>query len=191
MADSERITQLLGEVRAGHREAESELVMAVYPELHKIAARLLRTERPDHTLQATALVHEAYVQLLGDDHADWKDRIHFFAAASQSMRRILVDYARARQAAKRGGVRHKVELTESLAISEDRLDQLIVIDEALTRLAEWDPRQCRIVELRFFGGLTEEETAGVLGISPRTVSREWSMARAWLHGELNGPPAST
>ena len=185
------ITRLLDELREGNQDAASRLIEAVYPELKRIAAHLLQLERPDHTLQPTALVNEAYLQLLGDSHRDWKNRMHFFAAAAQSMRRILVDYARMRRAAKREGARLKVELTDVLAITDDRLEEVIAIDEALTRLAEWDARQCRVVELRFFGGLTEEETAEVLGISPRTVSREWNVARAWLHGELNGPAASS
>jgi RNA polymerase sigma-70 factor (ECF subfamily) len=185
MADAGEITRILADLRAGNREAESRLIEAVYPELRRIAAYFLKQERPGHTLQPTALVNEAYLRLLGDARIDWNDRVHFFAAAAQSMRRILVDYARQRKTAKRGGARHKVELTDVLAISEDRLEEVIAIDEALSRLAEWDPRQCRIVELRFFGGLTEQETADVMGIGARTVSREWNLARAWLHGELS------
>jgi RNA polymerase sigma-70 factor, ECF subfamily len=182
------ITRLLGEVRAGNRDAESQLVEAVYPELRRLAGHLLQGERPGHTLQATALVNEAYLRLLGRADLDWKDRVHFFAAAAQSMRRILVDYARMRKAAKRPGARQQVELTDVLLISDGRLDDLIAVDELLTRLAQLDARQCRIVELRFFGGLTEDEVAEVLGIGVRTVSREWEHARAWLHGELNRPP---
>ena len=135
-------------------------------------------------MQATELVNEAYMELLGDTGIDWKNRLHFYAAAAQSMRRILVDYGRMRKAAKRGGDRQQVELTDALAISEERLDEVVAIDEALTRLEKFDPRQCRVVELRFFGGLTEDETAEVLGVSPRTVRRDWILARAWLHGEL-------
>ena len=190
MADStDEITRLLGELRAGKPEAESILLDAVYRDLKRIAGHLLQRERPGHTLQPTALVNEAYLQLLGDADVDWKDRNHFFAAAAQSMRRILVDYARMRKADKREGARQKVELTDVLAISDERLDEVIVIDEALTRLAEWAPRQCRIVVLRFFGGQTEGEIADTLGIARRTVSREWNVARAWLHGELSGPSA--
>jgi RNA polymerase sigma-70 factor (ECF subfamily) len=186
MADTGEITRILDEVRAGNREAQSRLMEAVYPELRRLAAHFLRQERPDHTLQPTALVNEAYLRLLGNSGADWHDRLHFFAAAAQSMRRILVDYARTRKAAKRGGGVPTIELTDTLALSDDRLDQVLAIDEALTRLAEFDPRQCRLVELRFFGGLTEEETATVLEIAPRTVSREWNSARAWLLAELSG-----
>lgn len=191
MEDSSvQITRLLGELRAGRREAESDLINAVYHELRQMAGRMLQRERFGHTLQPTALVNEAYLQLLGDANTDWKDRNHFFAAAAQSMRRILVDYARMRQAEKREGARQKVELNELLAVSDDRLDVVIAVDEALTRLAEWAPRQCRIVEMRFFGGLTEGEVADVLGIGHRTVSREWNLARAWLYGELNDQPSS-
>ena len=183
----DEITQLLSKVRAGNRHAKSQLIEAVYPELRRCAARLLRGERPGHTLQATALVNEAYVRLLGQTNPDWKDRAHFFGAAAQSMRRILVDYAKKRKAGKRGGVRHQIELTEALLVSDDRLEEIVAIDELLSRLAEWDARQCRIVELRVFAGLTEEEVAEVLGIGARTVSREWNHARAWLFGEVNRP----
>ena len=188
MADSRDITKLLVELRTGTPDAESNLIDAVYQQLRHIAGNLLQRERPGHTLQPTALVNEAYLQMLGDANLDWKDRNHFFAAAAQSMRRILVDYARMRKADKRGGSRQQVELTDVIAISEDRLDEVIAIDEALTRLAEWSPRQSNIVVLRFFGGLTEGEIADVLGIARRTVTREWDVARAWLHGELREPP---
>ena len=192
MADlAENITRLLAEARAGHTGAQSELIEAVYPELRRMAANLLQAERPDHTLQPTALVNEAYLRLLGHAGVDWKDRVHFFAAAAQAMRRILVDHARMRRARKRDGALHRVELTDALAISDDRLDQVIEIDEALTRLEVRDPRQCRVVELRFFGGLIDTEIADVLGIAPRTVSREWTLARAWLYGELNRPPETS
>lgn len=189
--DAGEITRLLGEVRGGNRNVESQLMEAVYPELRRLAASLLQGERPGHTLQATALVNEAYLRLLGHADLDWKDRVHFFAAAAQSMRRILVDYARMRKAAKRPGARQRVELTDVLLISDGQLDDLIAVDELLTRLAQLDARQCRIVELRFFGGLTEDEVAEVLGIGVRTVSREWEHARAWLHGELNRPPGKS
>jgi len=189
MADSQNITKLLDDLRAGGQDAESNLIDAVYRQLRQIAGHLLQRERPGHTLQPTALVNEAYLQMLGEANLDWKDRNHFFAAAAQSMRRILVDYARMRTADKRGGSRQQVELTEGMAIAEDRLEEVIAIDEALTRLAVWSPRQSNIVVLRFFGGLTEGEIADVLGIARRTVTREWDVARAWLHGELSEPPA--
>ena len=187
MADETgEITRFLQEIRAGDKEAESRLMEAVYPKLKRIAAHYLRQERAGHTLQATALVNEAYLQLLGQADISLHGRAHFFAAAAQSMRRILVDYARMRKAGKRDGQRHKVELSDVLAISDDRLDEMLAIDEALTRLAARDPRQSRVVELRFFGGLSEDEVARVLGIAPRTVNRDWKFARAWLHGELSG-----
>jgi RNA polymerase sigma factor (TIGR02999 family) len=191
MPEPGEITRLLGELRAGRQEVQAQLMEAVYGELHKIAGRLLQRERTGHTLQATALVNEAYMQMVGDARLDWKDRSHFFAAAAQSMRHILVDYARRHKAAKRDGALHKVELTDGLAITEDRLEEVLAIDEALTRLAEWDARQCRVVEMRFFGGMNEEEIAEVLGVGRRTVSRDWNLARAWLHGELNRPPAGS
>jgi len=191
MADAAgEVTRLLAELRGGNRGAESRLIEVVYPRLHRIAARSLERERSGHTLQATELVNEAYMELLGDAGIEWKNRLHFYAAAAQSMRRILVDYGRMRKAAKRGGDRHQVELTDGLAISEERLDEVAAIDEALTRLEKFDPRQCRVVELRFFGGLTEDETTEVLGVSPRTVRRDWILARAWLHGELHRSPAA-
>jgi len=183
MLDREQITQLLHEVRLGKKEAETRLIQAVYPHLRRMARRCLGAERPGHSMQATALVHEAYLQLVGQREKEWQNRAHFYAVASQLMRRILVDHARQRKVAKRdGGIR--VDLTEALAISEDRLDDVLAVDEALTRLESWDPRGCRVVELRFFSGLTEDEAAEVLGVSARTIKRDWNMARAWLRGEL-------
>ncbi len=183
--NGEQITRMLEKLRDGSPDARSALFDAVYPELKRRAARYLRSERPGHTLQATALVNEAYMQLMGQPKAgDWKDRSHFFAVAAQAMRRILVDYARNRKAAKRDGGRVRVEFTDVLAVSEDRLDQVLAIDEALIRLAGWDARQCQIVEMRFFAGLTEEEIAEALGVTARTVKRDWKVAKAWLYGEL-------
>ncbi|HEV3277380.1 MAG TPA: ECF-type sigma factor [Terriglobia bacterium] len=144
----------------------------------------MRRERPDHTLQATALVHEVYLRLMEEHPVDWQSRAHFFAVAAQLMRRILVDHARAHKAAKRGGDAPKVFLEENLILSEAKSGDMLSLDEALARLAKLDPRQGRIVELRFFGGLSVEETAEVLGISARTVKREWSVARAWLYQEV-------
>ncbi len=188
MAKSAEITRLLRELRTGNRSAESTLMEAVYPDLKRIAIRYLRNERRGHTLQATALVNEAWLQLLGQTEKDWTNRSHFFAIAAQLMRRIMVDYARKKKAGKRGGGLQRVELTDAVAISEDGLEQILLIDAALERLAEWDPRQCRVVELRFFGGLSEDEVARVLGVASRTVKRDWNVARAWLHGELNREP---
>lgn len=185
METHKNITRMLGELRAGRREVESRLLEAVYPELRRIAAHYMQGERAGHTLQPTALVNEAYLELVGQEDIDWRNRSHFFGVAAQLMRRILVNYARRKKAQKREGKRQRVELSDTVAIAEDRLDEIIAVDTALDRLAEWDPRQAKIVELRFFAGLTEDETAEALGISPRTVKRDWMIARAWLHSELN------
>jgi RNA polymerase sigma factor (TIGR02999 family) len=179
------VTQLLQALRAGDREAESQLLDVVYGELHRIAARFMHRERPDHTLQATALIHEAYVRLIDQRDKDWQNRAHFYGVAAQVMRRILVDYARRHRTQKRGGVQHKVSLEDALSLTHGQSEELLALDEALSRLAQFDPRQSRVVELRYFGGLNEEETAQALGISSRTVKREWSVAKAWLYGELN------
>jgi RNA polymerase sigma-70 factor (ECF subfamily) len=186
MESSDKVTRLLEEMRTGAKEAESHLIEAVYPELRRIALRYMRQERPGHSLQATALVNEAYLRMVGHKDHDFKNRSHFFAVAATLMRRILVDHARQKRAEKREGKRIRVEMTDVFAISEDKLDEVVEIDAALGRLAEWDPRQCRIVELRFFAGLTEDEVAEVLGLSPRTIKRDWKVAKAWLHGELSG-----
>jgi RNA polymerase sigma-70 factor, ECF subfamily len=183
--NGENITRMLDELRAGRREVESRLIEAVYPELRRIAAHYMQGERAGHTLQPTALVNEAYLELVGKVDIGWRNRSHFFGVAAQLMRRILVTYARRRKAQKREGKRQRVELTDTLAVAEDRMDEIIAVDAALDRLSEWDPRQAKIVELRFFAGLTEDETAEALGISPRTVKREWTVAKAWLYTELN------
>jgi len=184
MEESADITQLLVELRSGSKTAEARLLKLVYPELRRIAARYLRKESPGHTLQATALVNEAYMQLAGQMQKSWQDRNHFFAVAAQLMRRILVDYARNRKAIKREGGRRRLELTDALAVSEDKLDEILSIDTALNRLAMVDPRKSRVVELRFFGGMSEEEVADVLNVVPRTVRRDWNFAKAWLYDEL-------
>ena len=155
----------------------------VYRELRKIAIGHLRKERANHTLQATALVHEAYVRLAGNE-INWKSRTHFFAIAAQVMRRILVDYARQRNAAKRGGGAVVLQLDEKLTLADDQCDLITGIDAALERLARLSPRQAKVVEMRFFSGLSEEEIADVLGVSSRTIKRDWTIARAWLYGEL-------
>lgn len=180
-----KVTHLLAELRSGKREAESRLIEVVYPELRRIAMRYMRGERAGHSLQATALVNEAYLRLLGEGDRNFQNRSHFFAVAATQMRLILVDHARRKRTQKRQGARVRVELTDILAISEDKLDDVLEIDAALNRLREWDPRQCKIVELRFFAGLTEDEVAEVLDLSPRTVKRDWKVAKAWLHGELS------
>jgi RNA polymerase sigma factor (TIGR02999 family) len=178
------VTSLLRELKGGNASAEARLLELVYPHLRRIAASSLRRERTGHTLQPTALVNEAYLQLAGQLDKDWQNRSHFYAVAAQLMRRILVDYARQKNAAKREGKRQKVDLTDALAIVDDRLDEILAIDAALKRLAEFDPRRCRVVEMRFFGGMTEVEVAEVLQVAPRTVKRDWNVAKAWLHGEL-------
>jgi RNA polymerase sigma factor (TIGR02999 family) len=180
-----KITQLLAEVRGGNAEAESRLASVVYDELHRLAARYMRGERPNHSLQATILVHEAFIRLVDQDDRSWQNRSHFFAAAAQIMRRILIDYARNRRAEKRGGGQPVVQLDDAMVFSDDNCEEWIAVDQALDRLAERDARLARIVEMRFFVGLTEEEIGEVLGVSPRTVKRDWKVAKAWLHGELS------
>ncbi len=178
------VGELLERISNGNKEAEAALIPLVYGELRRIAARLMRGEGPNHTLQTTALVHEAYLRLARPQGTAWKDRAHFFAVAATIMRRILVDHARARKAEKRGGSPPlPLDLIEPV-VSLEEPDQILAIDAALSRLAELDDRQSRIVELRFFAGMTVEETASALEISPRTVKREWQLARAWLYGEL-------
>jgi RNA polymerase sigma-70 factor (ECF subfamily) len=178
------VTALLSQLARGDEQAASNLIPLVYKELRQIAGRHMRQERPDHTLQATALVHEAYIKLVDQHPANWANRAHFFAVAAQVMRHILVDHARGHLRDKRGGGQPHVELQEGLAFAPEQSTELVEIDAALQQLAELDPRQAKIVELRFFGGLTVEETAAVLGISAKTVKRDWSVAKAWLHGEL-------
>jgi len=178
------VTALLGELTKGNPEAGPKLIPLVYGELRRMAAGYMRRERTGHTLQATALVHEAYLKLLGQHSVDWQNRAHFFGIAAQVMRRILIDHARGHVRDKRGGGREAVPLDEALVFSPERSSDFLALDSALERLAEVDPRQAKIVELRFFGGLTVEEAAEVLGISPKTVKRDWSVAKAWLHGEL-------
>src|SRR5271157_881467 len=180
------ITRLLVEVRRGNPEAEAKLVPLVYEHLHRLAASYMRRERPEHTLQPTALVNETYLRLIPQADTTWENRAHFFGVAARLMRQILVDHARARQAGKRGGLVEKLPLDQALEFSPAKSRELIKLDDALKSLGQLDPQQARVVELRFFGGLTVEETAEVLGISPRTVKRDWRVARAWLRGELSG-----
>jgi RNA polymerase sigma-70 factor (ECF subfamily) len=170
----------------GSREAAEKLMPLVYDELRKVASRYLRKERSDHTLQPTALVNEAYLKLVDISNVDWQDRAHFFAVASQVMRRILVDHARARMSEKRAGDRQKVTLNPELVDTGSNKDtDLLALDDALNQLSEFDERQARIVELRFFGGLSVEETALVVGISTATVKREWAIAKAWLYRKIS------
>jgi RNA polymerase sigma factor (TIGR02999 family) len=178
------VTSLLNKLAAGDQEAAAQLVPLIYEELRHLAARRLRQERPDHTLQATALVHEAYVKLSAQRDAKWQNRAQFFGVASQVMRRILVDYARGQQRIRRGGKQQKVSLDDVLLFSPDRTEEVLTVHESLSRLEKLDARQARIVELRYFGGLTVEEIAEVVGISTKTVMRELNVAKAWLYGDL-------
>jgi RNA polymerase sigma factor (TIGR02999 family) len=182
-----RVTELLRGWRQGDRAAEADLLPLVYGELRARAARALGRERPDHTLQPTALVHEAYLKLVGQEPVDWQDRTHFFAIAARLMRQILIDHARRHGSAKRGGGRRLVplEVAGEVAAGAPEVD-LEALDEALVNLARLDREAAEVVELRYFGGLTVEETAQALGCSPSTVVRQWRAARAWLWGELAG-----
>jgi RNA polymerase sigma-70 factor (ECF subfamily) len=182
MAD---IAQLLSEMRKGSDNAASALLAQAYDELHRLASSYMRRERPDHTLQTTALVHEAYIRMIGQRELDWSNQAQLLGLAAQAMRRVLTDHSRARLTAKRGGLCNKISLEENaVPAPASQPAELLAIDEALSRLAMIDPRQSKIVELRFFGGLSVETTARILGISPRTVKRDWMVAKAWLHGEL-------
>jgi RNA polymerase sigma-70 factor (ECF subfamily) len=185
-SDADRVTVLLELVRTGDTDARERLVTLVYPELRRIAARYLRAERPDHTLQPTALAHEAYARLFADRIVDWKSRAYFFAAVATEMRRILVDHARARNAGKRAGNRVRVSLSHSEEFTYAPHEDLLALDEALCRFTEIDPRASRVVELRFFTGLDDRETAEALGVSVATVKRDWHFARLWLFRELTG-----
>ena len=168
------------------KESLDKLMPVVYDELRRQAARYLRREQPGHTLQTTALIHEAYVRLVDQHNVQWQNRAHFFGIAAQMMRRILVDHARTKKRAKRGGSDIKISLDDATVMVKGQDLDVVAVDEALTRLAKIDEQQSRVVELRFFSGLTVEETAEVMGISPATVKRDWSMAKAWLHRELSG-----
>ncbi len=184
MAKRTDVTQILKRASDGDGSAVNRLMPLVYNELRALAERYLRRERPSHTLQATALVHEAYVRLIRQEDVEWQNRAHFFAVAAQAIRRILVDHARGKQRAKRGGDRERVRLDEDVAVPAERDLDLVALDEALEKLARLHARQARIVELRFFAGLNLKDVATYLGISPRTVDGDWGMARAWLRREL-------
>ncbi len=181
---SQAVSELLANWRAGDEESLRRLVPLVYNELRRLAHWHLRKERPDHTLQTTALVHEAYLCLMKQQPMDFENRAHFFAVCAQLMRQILVQYARRRNAAKRGGG-YKLTLDGAVALPDSRSLDLVALDDALEELARLDPQQSRIVELRFFGGLSIEETSHVLDISPATVKRHWTTARVWLHNEIS------
>jgi RNA polymerase sigma factor (TIGR02999 family) len=184
-SSSHEVTRMLLDWSRGDQQALDRLMPLLYDELRLIARRYLRRERQDHTLQTTALVHEAFIRLIDQQQVSWQNRAHFFAIAAQMMRRILVDHARGQQADKRGGEAPKLSLDEAMDVAEQQAVDLIALDDALSTLTRLDAQQCRIVELRYFGGLTVEETAEALRISPATVKREWSMAKAWLHRELS------
>jgi RNA polymerase sigma-70 factor, ECF subfamily len=181
----EDITATLLEMSAGDENAAAKLLPYVYDELRRLAAGYLRRERPDHTLQPTALVHEAYLRLIDQTRADWKNRAHFYAVASEMMRRILVDHARKHHAAKRGGNETRISLDEAISFPRDVEMEVMAVDEALMDLSRLDPQQGRVVELRFFGGLTLDETAEVMAISRSTVQREWNMAKSFLYNQLS------
>ena len=184
MTNAGEITRQLEAIRRGEREAEAQLAELVYEELHARARQYMRKERADHTLQPTALVHEAFLKLMRGRDIEWQGRAHFLAVASMVMRRILVDHARKRRAAKRPAGQQQVDLAEYHATVNPRIEQVLMLDEALTRLAAMDARQGKLVELMYFGGLTEGEAGEVLGISVRTVKRDWTSARAWLQSQL-------
>ncbi|MBK7994737.1 MAG: sigma-70 family RNA polymerase sigma factor [Blastocatellia bacterium] len=185
---NEDITKLLVDWNQGNEAARDELIPLVANELRRIASRYLYGERHEHTLQATALINEAYIRLVDQKQVQWQNRAHFFGVAAQLMRRILVDYARTRNAAKRDGQRHKLSLDDVINLSEEHDKNLVALDEALERLAKLQPQRSQIVELRFFGGMTIEETASVLNVSVDTVKAEWRLAKAWLYREISNLP---
>ena len=185
MSDSSDITQALIDLTDGDQDALDRLLPVVYERLRSIAHRELRRERPDHTLNATALVHEAYLRLVQLDRISWEGRAHFFGAASQAMRRILISYARMKNAGKRGAGADHVNLDDVVVAAQERPDMVLALDEALSRLAKTNERQAKIVECRYFAGMSVEETASALGISPATVKRDWLVARAMLNRELS------
>jgi len=181
----QEVTQLLVDWSQGDRAALDKLMPLVYDELRRMAKRYMGQQPHGHTLQTTALIHEAYLRLVGQAEKQWENRAHFFAVAAQAMRHILVDYARSRHSAKRGGEARAVSLEEAAVVSQERAAELVALDDALKELAALSPRQSRVVELRYFGGLSVEETAEVLKVSPDTVMRDWSLAKAWLHHTLS------
>ncbi len=181
--DSGEVTRLLQAMNAGDRAAGEQLLPLVYRELHRIASAYMRRERADHTLQATALIHEAYLRLAGEE-IDWENRGHFIGLAAHVMRRVLVDYARQHQAERRAGGLQRVEMDDNLPIALERLDEVLFLDRALQSLKEKNPRQAQVVELRYFGGLSVEQIAAMLQVAPRSVKRDWSLARMFLYKEL-------
>jgi RNA polymerase sigma factor (TIGR02999 family) len=185
------VTVLLRKVRLGQTDAADDLIRVVYQELRRIAGAYMRDERPDHTLQPTALVNEAWLRLVDQTQVDWRDRAHFFGVAAQMMRRVLVDHARAHLTSKRGGGAEVLNLDWiEIEASPWKLEEILAVHEALSRLSQFDPQQAQIVEMHYFAGMTVTETAEALGVSPRTVDREWAMASAWLRRELSGRGAA-
>jgi RNA polymerase sigma factor (TIGR02999 family) len=184
-AATSQITLLLAKLNDGDSSAASKLMPLVYDQFRALAARHLRSERAGHTLQPTALVHEAYLKLIDQKQVNWQGRTHFFAVGAQAMRRILVDYARQRKRRKRGGGAARVTLDDAVALAPERDEEILALDEALKKLSELDARQGQVVEMRFFGGMSVKEVANVLGVSTRTVEGDWTMARAWLLRELS------
>lgn len=188
---AQQVTQLLNDWSGGDQAARDRLMPLVYDELHRLAHQYMKRESKGHTLQTSALVNEAFVKLIDQKNVRWQNRAHFFAIAAQLMRRILVDHARSRQAAKRGGGMNPVAFDDCLYVSDERSAEVVAVHEALEQLAQFDRRKGQIVELRFFGGLSIEETAEILGVSPGTVMRDWTLAKAWLRREISGDsPAS-
>lgn len=187
MSASHSVSQLLEKWNQGDRDALDDLMPLVYEELRKMARRYMSQQNPGHTLQTTALIHEAYLHLVKQKEKHFENRAHFFGVAAQAMRHILVDYARARNTAKRGGASRPISLDEAALVTQERAAELVAFDDALKQLEELSKRQSRVVELRYFGGLSVEETATVLEVSPETVMRDWSMAKTWLHRALSPP----
>jgi len=185
MSSNREITELLHEWGAGNEQALEKLTPLLYNELHRIAHRYMQQERPEHTLQTTALINEAYLRLMDQENVRWQNRAHFLGVSAVLMRHILVDCARSRKYAKRGGGVQLLSLEDALGVSKDRAQQIVAVDDALQTLETLDPRKCRIAELRFFGGLTVDEIAEVLNLSARTVFREWDLTKAWLTRELS------
>jgi RNA polymerase sigma-70 factor, ECF subfamily len=184
-SSTQQVTQLLNDWSNGDQAARDRLMALVYDELHRLAHQYMKRERPGHTLQTSALVNEAFVKLVDQRNVRWQNRAHFFGIAAQLMRRILVDHARSRQSAKRGGAARPVSFDDGLLVSDERSAEVVGVHEALERLAEFDSRKGQIVELRFFGGLSIDETAEVLSVSPGTVMRDWTLAKAWLRREMS------
>jgi RNA polymerase sigma factor (TIGR02999 family) len=184
-SSTNEVTRWLVDWSNGDQAALDKLMPLVYAELRQVAKRYIARQTPGHTLQTTALINEVYLKLIGQEDKSWQNRNHFFGVAAQAMRHILVDYARSKHYAKRGGGARQVSLDEALTVSEERAGEIVALDDALDELAKLDARKCKVVELRYFGGLTVEETSIALNVSPITIMRDWSMAKAWLHRELS------